>query len=207
MDKTQKIVRNSLTTEWQSSRQLVKLIDSPNIKKKQVNSALYKMFSRGEVRRQETQPPMWKRCDQADQKSSDDDDDDDDNERDLFHVFIDGDNSACLDKAAKYADKVRLYCAVSPQYNHYVPKEDEEITFKRVESTAKSAADVQLGVWMTQTCESYTKAGNLDEPLTLLIVSKDNLCVTFGFILAEQYKHVKYEMIRDSWQGLREWLE
>jgi hypothetical protein len=188
-------------TTAKSARELLRKLREHDISKRDINSTLYKLLKSGDVKRIEGVPPTWLRVTELPEVEVTSDLDED---RNLVHVFIDADNSHCLTEAEAYGDKVVIWCAVSPQYAG-AEASHPDTTFRRMESVSKSAADVQLGVWMTQQCEQHRLHG-VDE-LFFILVSKDNLVATFGEVLKEHYPFLTIQIIRNSWEGLREWLE
>lgn len=174
-------------------------------RKKEINQVLYRLLKDGMVTKVDGTPPKWV----VDAPPAAEAPVEEDEDRIL--VFIDADNSHCLEEVVPYcSSSVQIFAAVSQGYNGYIPQEGELTKFVTVTSGSKGAAEARLCAWMAEAAA----VSMVKEPkgeLTIVIVSKNRFCETFASQLMEMYDERLFELnvdvIANSWEGLRELLE
>lgn len=173
--------------------------------RKTFNSELYSMERKETVTRHEGTPPLWSLPNQEEEKLVVDVGKSSPYPVDAIHVMIDVDNSPCLREAEPYAeDLVYIWAYASPAYNHYAPESSSQLCFHKLESDEDlpSAADVRFCMRMTELCLEAADS----QALTFIIVSKDKILHTMVKLHAKRWG-CQYEIVQNSWEGLRVHLE
>jgi hypothetical protein len=191
---------------WFSCKDIIKNLGMDVRKnKKKINSTLY--GNEGILfHREDGVPPLWTTIS---------------NDNDIFYnigdnnntikdedktiVFIDVDNSPCLEKAAPYAkEEVFIEAYASPAYNNFKPSNTTNLYFEHLDSgdNLPSAADVLFGMSMTSHCIH----SNDPAKLFFIVVSKDKLLKTQAYMHKKKYG-CDYVVVEKGWEELRDYLE
>ena len=174
------------------------------IYKPRFNRNLYLMEKNGVVLREDSTPPLWSLVNNSVEEPVNTGNN---TRKNTTHVFIDVDNSPCLDKAAGYAkDDCYVYAYASPAYNHHKPKSTQNLEYYQLTSDEDlpSAADVRFGMKMSELC--LTASPGDAETMFFLVVSKDKILHTM-VKMHEAVYGFNYIIVQNGWDGLREHLE
>lgn len=186
-----------------TARRLAFLLD---VDGQRVNKILYRIEKNSIVSRDTSTPPAWKLSVSSNEnnlpvqsKES----------SPMMYVFIDVDNSPCLKEACYYASpNVKIYAYASSAYNNYRPASNQkDVTFYQLKADedGRDAADARF--CMSMTCIAITEEEDKSVAGSqFIVVSKDKTLHTYARVHHQIYG-ILYQIVTNSWEGLREILE
>jgi hypothetical protein len=175
-----------------------------------VNKHLYALEKKKEVAKIDGTPPLWYRVATIVVEVANDDNE---VKHDMTYVYVDVDNTHCLQEVVQYASsEVNVVAYASPAYNHFIPEVGTpHVLFEKLSSDlgGRDAADVMFCMHMSTTCiknrDPLFPQQNISN-ITFIIASKDKSLSTAGRMHAYKYG-VKSITVTDGWEDLRTYLE
>ncbi len=169
-----------------------------DVKKSDVNKALYTMLKNKRVIKYDGTPPMWQNADIKEPEP-------DVRTGERMYVMIDVANSPCFEEASKYASEaVRIHAIAPLEYNGYKGSEVGYTYFNQLKTKSTGAVAISFCKHMTQICK-LQEINSTGKPIDIsfLVVSKDKTMATVAEIVASEYS----EVLTNGWDDLRLHLE